>query len=453
MRKRLLGLAATSTVGVVALAAALTAPMAGAQNAAANLADLPNGAPDITIAAVRSHLNQLQTIATNNGGNRYTGRPGYQASVTYVQTTLQNAGYTVTVQPFTSTSGTSWNVLAELPGQNPNQVVQVGSHLDSVSAGPGINDNGSGSAAQLAIALAYKQARPNPGKTIRFSWWGAEELGLVGSRFYVNNLPAAERAKITAYLNFDMIGSPNPGYFVYDDDPTLQALFVNYLQSIGVASEPETEGDGRSDHAPFKSAGVKVGGIFTGASRTKTAAQVQKWGGTAGVAFDRCYHAACDNSSNINDTALDRNSDAISYGLWELTGPTTSPSPTGSPTPSPTTSPGGSYFENANNVNIPDLGTGTSTIPVTRAGNAPTTLKVGVDIKHSYRGDLVIDLVAPDGTAYRVKNSSSSDSADNVITTYTVNASSEAATGTWSLRVRDAYAADTGFIDKWSLQF
>ncbi len=452
MRKRVLGLAATGTIGAVALAAVLTAPMAGAQSAA--VADLPNGAPDITIAAVRSHLTQLQTIATNNGGNRYTGRAGYQASVTYVQTQLQNAGYTVTVQPFTSTAGQSWNVIAELPGQNPNQVVQLGSHLDSVSAGPGINDNGSGSAAQLAVALAYKQARPNPGKTIRFSWWGAEELGLVGSRFYVNNLPTAERAKITAYLNFDMIGSPNPGYFVYDDDPTLQALFVNYLQSLGVASEPETEGDGRSDHAPFKSAGVKVGGIFTGASRTKTAAQVTKWGGTAGVAFDRCYHAACDTTSNINDTALDRNSDAMSYGLWELTGPTTSPSPTGSPTPSPTTSPGGSYFENLTNVNIPDASTAvTSNVTVNRAGNAPSGLQVGVDIKHTYRGDLVIDLVAPDGTAYRLKNSSSSDSADNVITTYTVNASSEVANGSWKLQVRDVYSADTGFIDKFSLQF
>jgi Zn-dependent metalloprotease len=142
----------------------------------------------------------------------------------------------------------------------------------------------------------------------------------------------------------------------------------------------------------------------------------------------------------------------VSAGDSPCTG-SPSPTPTGSPTPSPTTSPGGSYFENANNVNIPDLGTGTSTIPVTRAGNAPSTLKVGVDIKHSYRGDLVIDLVAPDGTAYRLKNSSSSDSADNVITTYTTNASSEVANGTWSLRVRDAYAADTGFIDKWSLQF
>ncbi len=130
-----------------------------------------------------------------------------------------------------------------------------------------------------------------------------------------------------------------------------------------------------------------------------------------------------------------------------------SPTPTGSPTPSPTTSPGGSYFENLTNINIPDLGTVNSPIVVNRAGNAPTGLQVGVDIKHSYRGDLVIDLIAPDGTAYRLKSNSSSDSADNVIATYTVNASSEAANGTWNLRVRDAYAADTGFIDKFSLQF
>ncbi len=135
-------------------------------------------------------------------------------------------------------------------------------------------------------------------------------------------------------------------------------------------------------------------------------------------------------------------------------GPSPSPtvSPTTSPTSSPTPGPGG-YFENADNINIPDLATVNSPVLVNRAGNAPTGLRVGVDIKHSYRGDLVIDLIAPDGTAYRLKNNSSSDSADNVIATYTVNASSEAANGTWNLRVRDAYAADTGFIDKFSLQF
>ncbi|MGX7825460.1 proprotein convertase P-domain-containing protein [Actinokineospora sp. 24-640] len=95
-----------------------------------------------------------------------------------------------------------------------------------------------------------------------------------------------------------------------------------------------------------------------------------------------------------------------------------------------------------------------SSVAVTgQAGNAPSTLSVGVDIKHTYRGDLVIDLVAPDGTAYRLKNSSSSDSADNVIATYTVNASSEVANGTWRLQVRDVYQSDTGYIDSWKLVF
>jgi len=122
----------------------------------------------------------------------------------------------------------------------------------------------------------------------------------------------------------------------------------------------------------------------------------------------------------------------------------------GTPPPPP---PG--YYENATNVNIPDNNTNIhSDLPVSgRTGNAPSNLRVGVDIKHTYRGDLVIDLIAPDGSAYRLKNSSSSDSADNVITTYTVNASAEAANGTWRLRVRDVYRTDTGFIDKFSLTF
>jgi aminopeptidase S len=146
-------------------------------------------------------------------------------------------------------------------------------------------------------------------------------LGLIGSRFYVNNLPAAERARIRTYLNFDMIGSVNPGYFVYDDNAALQRLFQEYLAGRNTPTEPETEGDGRSDHAPFKSAGIAVGGLFTGASRTKTAAQAQKWGGTAGRAFDPCYHRSCDTMSNVSDTALDRNSDAIAHAVWTLAAP------------------------------------------------------------------------------------------------------------------------------------
>ncbi|MFC0624232.1 trypsin-like serine protease [Kribbella deserti] len=110
-------------------------------------------------------------------------------------------------------------------------------------------------------------------------------------------------------------------------------------------------------------------------------------------------------------------------------------------------------FSNASNVNIPDAGTAvTSTVTAAGcSGNASSTTKVAVDIKHTYRGDLVIDLIAPDGSSYRLKNSSSSDSADNVIATYTVNASAEVKNGAWKLQVRDVYSTDTGYIDSWSL--
>lgn len=119
-----------------------------------------------------------------------------------------------------------------------------------------------------------------------------------------------------------------------------------------------------------------------------------------------------------------------------------------------TTPPTGTVFSNATDVQIPDNTTVTSSIAVTgRTGNAPAALKVGVDIKHTWRGDLVVDLVAPDGTVRNLKASSSSDSADNVIATYTVDASSEVANGTWKLQVRDVATGDTGYIDSWNLTF
>ena len=112
-----------------------------------------------------------------------------------------------------------------------------------------------------------------------------------------------------------------------------------------------------------------------------------------------------------------------------------------------------SYFENTANVNLTDLQTSTSAISVSRSGNAPSDLQVGVNIVHTYRGDLEIDLEAPDGTLYRLKNRNGNDGADNLNTTYTVNASSESANGTWRLRVLDAYNGDTGYIDSWNLTF
>ncbi|MGW6941709.1 M28 family metallopeptidase [Streptomyces xanthophaeus] len=430
-------LAAVTAFAVAGLFAA-TSPAALAAPTAVAAAPTP---PDIPLANVKAHLSQLSTIAANNGGNRAHGRAGYKASIDYVKAKLDAAGFTTTLQTFTSSGATGYNLIADWPGGDPNSVLMAGAHLDSVTSGAGINDNGSGSAAVLETALAVSRAGLQPTKHLRFGWWGAEELGLVGSKYYVNNLPAAERSKFSGYLNFDMIGSPNPGYFVYDDDPTIEQTFKNYYAGLGVPTEIETEGDGRSDHASFKNVGIPVGGLFTGASNSKSSAQAQKWGGTAGQAFDRCYHSSCDSLTNINDTALDRNSDAVAYAIWTL----------GAATPIPP----GPSFENTADVNIPDSPAAAVNSPITVsgvAGNAPATTKVDVNIVHTYRGDLVVDLVAPDGTVYNLHNRSGG-SADNLVQSYTVNASSEVANGVWQLRAKDGAAQDVGYINSWKITF
>ncbi|MET9851852.1 M28 family metallopeptidase [Streptomyces sp. NPDC006450] len=429
---------ATVTALAVAGLFAATAPAALASPTSVAAAPTP---PDIPLANVKAHLTQLQSIATANGGNRAHGRAGYKASIDYVKAKLDAAGFTTTLQTFTSSGATGYNLIADWPGGDPNSVLMSGAHLDSVTSGAGINDNGSGSAAVLETALAVSRAGLTPTKHLRFGWWGAEELGLVGSKYYVNNLPTAERAKFAGYLNFDMIGSPNPGYFVYDDDPTIEQTFKNYYAGLGVPTEIETEGDGRSDHASFKNVGIPVGGLFTGASNSKTAAQAQKWGGTSGQAFDRCYHSSCDNTSNINDTALDRNSDAIAYAIWNL----------GFAVPVPP----GPSFENTADVSIPDSPAAAVNSPITVsgvAGNAPATTKVDVNIVHTYIGDLVVDLVAPDGTLYNLHNRSGG-SADNIVKSVTVNASSEVANGVWKLQVKDVAAQDVGYINSWKITF
>ncbi|NRQ38939.1 M28 family peptidase [Nonomuraea sp. NN258] len=291
------------------------------------------GVPDVSVANVKGHLAQLQSIAAANGGNRAHGRPGYRASIDHVKAKLDAAGFTTALQSFTYGGATGYNLLADWPGGDESDTLMVGAHLDSVSAGPGINDNGSGSAAILEVALEVSRASLQPGKHLRFAWWGAEEHGLIGSTHYVSNLAAAERSKIKAYYNFDMVGSPNPGYFVYDGDNSdgtgsgpgpagsdvLERVLEDYFASISVPTRG-TDFDGRSDYGPFIRYGIAAGGTFTGAEGIKSAAQAQLWGGTAGQAFDRCYHAACDTTSNINDTALDRNSDAIAHAVWTVAG-------------------------------------------------------------------------------------------------------------------------------------
>jgi aminopeptidase S len=301
---------------LLAVCAALAALLAGWT--AVPQATAQPAAPDIPVANVEKHLAELQAIAEANGGNRAHGQPGYAASVDYLQQLLDAAGFVTTRQEFTYSGSVGYNLIAEWPVAASDEVLMAGAHLDSVTAGAGINDNGSGSAALLEVALAVADAGLEPQRRLRFAWWGAEELGLVGSGHYVGQLGEQELAALAGYLNFDMIGSPNPGYFVYDEDPTMAAVFTDWFAGQGIPTEPALEVEGRSDHAPFADAGVPVGGLFTGAGSTMSEAQATKWNGTAGEAFDPCYHRACDDTANVDATALDHNADALAYAVWEL---------------------------------------------------------------------------------------------------------------------------------------
>lgn len=219
---------------------------------------------------------------------------------------------------------TTSNLIAESNAGDPNNVVMVGAHLDSVDEGPGINDNGSGSAAILETAV--QMARVNPKNKLRFALWGAEESGLVGSTNYVDGLTQAEKDSIALYLNFDMIGSPNHVFFIYDGDNSdatgegpgpggsgqIEKTFEAFYTQRGLPFKG-TDFDGRSDYRAFIDNNIPAGGLFTGAEDLKTADEAASWGGTAGQAYDPCYHKACDNYTNNNDTALDVNADAVAY--------------------------------------------------------------------------------------------------------------------------------------------
>ena len=220
---------------------------------------------------------------------------------------------------------TSRNVIAETPGGRADNVILAGAHLDSVPEGPGINDNGTGSATLLELGL--KLADEKVKNKVRLAFWSAEELGLLGSQAYVDSLTFEQQLDIALNLNFDMIGSPNWGEFVYDGDDSdgegagagpfgsaqIEALLTGYIQGAKGVPTEGTDFDGRSDYGAFIAVGIPSGGIFTGAEGIKTPEQAAKWGGTAGVAFDPCYHQACDNLGNVNRTILDKNADAVAF--------------------------------------------------------------------------------------------------------------------------------------------
>jgi Zn-dependent M28 family amino/carboxypeptidase len=241
---------------------------------------------------------------------------------------LSQAGSTAHVRVLPAETRTDLNVIAEKRGTNDNNVVMAGAHLDSVGAGPGINDNGSGSAALLEIA--QNRANHKPVNTLRFAWWASEEGGLIGSTDYVDGLSPAERDRIALYLNFDMIGSPNYFIGVYDADQSsynapagvpippgsvqIEDVFESFYTMVGEPYD-DTEFSGRSDYQAFILNGIPSSGLFTGAEVPKTAEQAGIWGGTVGDPFDPCYHQACDTFANNADHALDVNTDAVAFAV------------------------------------------------------------------------------------------------------------------------------------------
>ncbi|MGQ1796407.1 M28 family peptidase [Kocuria oceani] len=296
----------------------------------------------VTAEQLEGHLRAFQDAADAHGGNRAVGTDGYRASVDHVVERLRAAGYDPRVQVFTVSDDeddddhdedsaterrVTYNVLADTATGDPDSTVLVGAHLDGVPEGPGLNDNGSGAAGVLAVAEAL--AGTETRNRVRFAWWGAEEIGLLGADHYVSDLRANDPEAFTDIalaLNLDMIGSPNYARFVYEGDTAgggwhddtveapagseaIEAAFTGYFESVATAFEKVPLDDG-SDHVVFAEAGIPVGGIFTGDTGEKTRREAARYGGEAGVDYDPCFHDACDDFDNVDLQVLEEMSDA-----------------------------------------------------------------------------------------------------------------------------------------------
>ncbi|MFE9248853.1 M28 family peptidase [Streptomyces sp. NPDC007088] len=224
------------------------------------------------------------------------------------------------------------NLLADAGPAAFGRTVVAGAHLDSVPDGPGINDNGVAAAVLLETALhaaPLTGARGDgAGVRRRFAFWAAEEFGLLGSRHHVASLGARERARVTAYLNLEMVGSPNYGLYVLGAAATapgpgqppaagsggIERRFRAAFAALGERTRP-APADGRSDYVPFVAAGIPAGGLYGGSFEPKTAGQARLWGGRAGAPHDPCYHLPCDRSWQYSRRATRLNSAAF-WRVW-----------------------------------------------------------------------------------------------------------------------------------------
>ncbi len=320
----------------------------------------PQAGPPAQATTAYEHLEQFQALAEEHG-DRAAGTPGYEAAAQYIEQELEDAGYQTTRQYFTVETRDeeeieTFSILAETAGGDADNVIMLGAHLDGVPGSPGINDNASGVAALLETARRLNQQDTVANK-VRFAWWGAEEYrGFPGSSHYVEELEDHEELDtIAAYLNFDMVASPNHVIALYNAHDTdsrldvpegseaLMEVFTDYFDSRGQPWIP-THWDFASDQIAFAEADIPVGGLFTGSNERKSAPEARLFGGEARQPRDPNYHQPGDDLGNVDRQTLDLTTDAITHiatalarnpNPLEAMVPTTSPTPTSEAHPAP----------------------------------------------------------------------------------------------------------------------
>jgi aminopeptidase Y len=207
---------------------------------------------------------------------------------------------------------TTTNIIAQTKRGDQEKCVMLGGHSDSVTEGPGINDDGSGSLSVLEVAVQLTHFDVN--NCVRFAWWAGEEEGLLGSDYYVQTLSAEQKKKIVLFMDYDMMGSPNFAYQIYNatneanpvGSAEIKQLYVDWYEKHGL-NYTFIPFDGRSDYDGFIRNGIPGGGIATGAEGVKTEEEVEQFGGKAGEWYDPCYHQLCDDVGNVNMTAWEVN--------------------------------------------------------------------------------------------------------------------------------------------------
>lgn len=212
------------------------------------------------------------------------------------------------------------NVIFQTIEGDPDNCVMLGAHSDSVSAGPGNNDDGTGTLTLIEVAIQLTKFRVN--NCVRFAWWSAEEEGLLGSDYYAENLSTEENLKVRLFMDYDMLASPNFAYQVYNatnaanpvGSEELRNLYVDWYEAQGL-NHTFIPFDGRSDYDGFIKAGIPAGGVATGAEGVKTKEEAAMFGGQEGDWYDPCYHQLCDDPGNVNATAWEMNTKLVAHSV------------------------------------------------------------------------------------------------------------------------------------------